>query len=193
MPAPDLGPRYVPSLLDRLTDPDAAGHGVAVGYSAAQMAQAVKDDLSDLLNAKLGEPDLARDCPVKPRPGEPRTAACYGTGRRAGPVCGTCCPELRRSLLSYGLPDLSAYDATSEQACWALARVIEGVISQHEPRLRNVRVTVPRNAFNAVTRELHFHVEAALAADAASRLDFATVLELVSGEAKVDPPARAPR
>ena len=66
--------------------------------------------------------------------------------------------------------------------------MIERVIARHEPRLAGVRVTVPRQAFDAVARELHFQVEATLAADNASRMEFATVLQLISGKAEIDPP-----
>ena len=190
MSAPELGPRLVPSLLDRLTDPDAGGYGEAVGYSEAQMRAAVKRDLADLLNAKLADGSVARECPEKPRPGEPRRAACYGTGLRDGAVCGTCCPELKRSVIGYGLPDLTQYDAHDRGKCEEIARVVERVIAAHEPRLAGVRVTVPRQPFDQVTRELRFTVEAALAVDAASRVEFATVLELITGQAKIDPPAR---
>lgn len=189
MSSPDLGPRLMPSLMDRLTDADAAGYGVAVGYSEAQMREAVKRDLADLLNAKLADAAVARDCPVKQPPGEPRKALCYGTGKPDGAVCGICCPELKASLLSYGLPDLTTYDATDKAQCEEIARVIERVIARHEPRLAGVRVIVPRQPFDSVTRELHFHVEATLATDSASRLEFETVLQLISGEARIDPPA----
>lgn len=189
MSAPNLGPRLMPSLLDRLADPGSAGYGVAVGYSEAQMREAVKRDLADLLNARLADTAVAGDCPAKPLPGEPKRAACYGTGLRTGAVCGTCCPELKRSVVGYGLPDLTAYDATDRTQCEAIARLIEGVIAAHEPRLRGVRVSVPPRPFDAVTRELHFQVDAALNVDPASPIGFETVLQLISGEAKVDPPA----
>lgn len=189
MSEPTLGPRLMPSLLDRLTDADAAGYGVAVGYSEAQMREAVKRDLADLLNAKVADPAVARDCPAKPKAGERPGPACYGTGLRSGPVCGTCCPELGRSVVGYGLPDLTTYDATDRSQCEAIARLIERVIAAHEPRLRGVRVVVPRQPFDAVSRELHFRVEASLNVDPASPIGFETVLELISGQAKIDPPA----
>lgn len=174
--------------MDRLTDTDSAGYGVAVGYSGAQMREAVKRDLADLLNAKLADTAVARDCPVKQSPGEPKKALCYGTGKADGAVCGTCCPELKSSLLSYGLPDLTTYDATDKAQCEEIARVIERVIARHEPRLAGVRVIVPRQPFDSVHRELHFQVEAILATDTMNRLEFETVLQLISGEARIDSP-----
>ncbi len=190
--APDLGRRLMPSLMDRLTDPDSAGYGVAVGYSETQMREAVKRDLVDLLNAKLADPTLTRECPDMPRPGEPRAAKCYGTGLRTGAVCGTCCPELKSSVLAYGLPDLTTYDATDKSQCEEIARAVEQVIARHEPRLANVRVVVPKQPLDPMTRELRFQVEATLAADPANQLSFTTVLELVSGQATIDPPSRKP-
>ena len=183
------GRKLMPSLLDRLTG-DAREREVEVGVTELQMRESVKRDLADLLNAKLSDPALSRDCPHKPKPGEPKAAVCYGTGKRDGAVCGTCCPELKSSVLAYGLPDLTTYDATERGACEQIARLIEKIIARHEPRLVGVKVVVPKQPFDAVSRELRYELTAVLAADPANRLSFVTVLEMVSGEAKIDPPAK---
>jgi type VI secretion system lysozyme-like protein len=48
----------------------------------------------------------------------------------------------RGTVLDYGIPDLSPISAASEQQRAGLAKVVEQVISNYEPRLRKVRVVM---------------------------------------------------
>ena len=93
-------------------------------------------------------------------------------------------PEVARSVVAYGLPDLSSVGGASIPQRDALCRVIEATIARYEPRLRKVRVTIadpPDRAALAV----RFHVEAALNVDPAPEVTFETVLDLTSGRATV--------
>jgi type VI secretion system protein ImpF len=82
------------------------------GYGPAQTEAAVGRDIEELLNTR------------RPRDNS------FG-GRL----------ELQRSILSYGLPDLSLYHVDSPQMSNQAARLIEDVLRQFEPRLRDVRAT----------------------------------------------------
>jgi predicted component of type VI protein secretion system len=52
MPAPDLGPRLMPSVIDRLFDPNLIGRADVPGYTEREMIRAVRADLEDLLNTR---------------------------------------------------------------------------------------------------------------------------------------------
>jgi type VI secretion system protein ImpF len=147
-------PRLLPSFLDRLIDPESMG-GRLAGYDHRQMADAVRDDLEDLLNARLTAVDLP--------PGFEETT---------------------RSIVTYGLPDLSGYDVSGHGARTDLARVVAAVIDRFEPRLRNVRVAVLDEKTKGGL-SLRFRVEAELNVDPAPEVGFETVLELTTGRATV--------
>lgn len=156
MPPPEPGHRLMPSLLNRLTDPDSMGTTSAPGYDDRDMMLAVRADLEELLNTRL----TAVNVP-------PEFA------------------EVRGSIVTYGLPDLVTFNGTSADHCAELARAITAVIGRYEPRLRNVRVTVVRGKA-ADPRSARFHIEAALNVDPAPEVGFETVLELTTGRATVN-------
>ncbi len=149
----------MPSLLDRLIDPESSGTALRQGYSVPQMVDAVRGDLEELLNARQSFHDLP-----------PQYA------------------ETARSVLAYGLPDLTSMRVSGESDRAAIARVIEGVIARHEPRLRKVRVTVVPGAGDGEPR-VSFHIDARLAVEPAPEVGFVTVLELATGQASVTPRA----
>jgi type VI secretion system protein ImpF len=81
-------------------------------------------------------------------------------------------PEVKKSLLNYGMPDLSPYSPASPGDLSSLARTIEELIRCYEPRLRpgSVRVavlTVPQAVpKNGEEREKpHFRIDAMLCVD----------------------------
>ena len=102
MSGPNPTPRLLPSFLDRLLDPESMGGRVA-GYDHRQMMDAVRADLEELLNARQTYPDLP-------------------------PVYA----EATRSILTFGLPDLSGVDASSMSARGNLARVVQTIIGRFE-------------------------------------------------------------
>ena len=86
MPSFDPHQELMPSLLDRLIDPDAAGTSWRRGYGPAQMAEAVQRDLEDLLNTRQTHAGLSPEF-----------------------------EEVGSSIVAYGLPDLISLQADSPE------------------------------------------------------------------------------
>ena len=106
----------LPSVLDRLIDPEAGGTSARPGYSPEQMFRAVRRDLEDLLNTRntcVDVPDHLAD--------------------------------LRNCILCYGLPDLNTLNALGEAQQQEVGRVIEQIIHVFEPRLKDVRARLLPN------------------------------------------------
>jgi type VI secretion system protein ImpF len=98
--------------------------------------------------------------------------------------------ELRRSVFNYGLPDLTGFGVHSEIDRNRLQRVLENIIADMEPRLADVKVSAPENV--PLTQKLKFRIEATLKLQPAPvRVAFDTVMELRSGECKLDGGPRA--
>jgi type VI secretion system protein ImpF len=153
----DEHPRLLPSFIDRLLDPESMG-GRLAGYDHRQMMDAVRGDVEDLLNARLTATDLP--------PAFEQTA---------------------RSILTYGLPDLSGFDVSGSAARTNLTRVVATTIERFEPRLRRVRVTILDDKTKGGL-SVRFRVEAELNVDPAPEVGFETVLELTTGRAAVSAP-----
>jgi type VI secretion system protein ImpF len=147
----------MPSVLDRLIDPESGGTAARRGYSVEQAVDAVRRDLEDLLNTRRTSSKDVEDY-----------------------------PEVANSIVAYGLPDLASFDAITPQQREAIGRVIEAVITRFEPRLRDVRATLV-DPGDAVKRSVRFHVDARLAMDPAPEVAFETILELTTGHAAVRP------
>jgi type VI secretion system protein ImpF len=69
-------------------------------------------------------------------------------------------PELRHSLLTYGLPDFTALSLHSPPDCHRLHQALEWTIHTFEPRLERVRVTLEPPQHHA--QVLRFRIEALL-------------------------------
>jgi type VI secretion system protein ImpF len=108
----DLPQALMPSLKDRLLDPDSTGTRGLPGYDLHQILESVREDLEELLNTRCSH-KVAEDQH----------------------------PELSRSIVSYGLPDFASADTSTPGRQEAIGRLIEEIIARHEPRLRNVRAT----------------------------------------------------
>ncbi len=92
--------------------------------------------------------------------------------------------ESRKSLLTYGLPDLTTFQLKSDQERRRLIKIIENVIRTFEPRLQNIRVTL--KSMEEYDSALHFKIEGILKTEPATeRVVFDTALELISREIKV--------
>ncbi|HXD89235.1 MAG TPA: type VI secretion system baseplate subunit TssE [Urbifossiella sp.] len=148
--------RLLPSFLDRLFDPESMGGRVA-GYDHRQMMNSVRADLEELLNARQTYQDL--------------------------PEFYT---EATRSILTFGLPDLSCVSANSDAERGDLARMVQSIIARFEPRLRKIRVSVAGENAKAGLA-LAFAIEAELNVDPAPEIGFETILELTTGRATVTP------
>jgi len=109
----DLPPGLLPSLKDRLLDPDSMGTRGSPGYGMDQIFDSVRDDLEELLNT-----------------------------RRARQVLETEYTELAKSIVTYGLPDLASLDTSTLGKRQDIGEIMAKIITLHEPRLRNVRATM---------------------------------------------------
>jgi type VI secretion system protein ImpF len=162
MPAPPPQENLQPSLLDRLTDEEPSKlhesrHERVL--TPSQIRESVRRDLGWLLNTTnlaSMQPDIER----------------Y--------------PEVARSTLNYGLPDLAGRTASGVDPN-ALARMLREAIVNFEPRLvrESVRVTPSAKADEMSHNAMTFAIEATLWAQPLPlRLFFRTAVDLDAG--KVD-------
>jgi type VI secretion system protein ImpF len=147
----------MPSILDRLIDPESAGTVARRGYGVAQMTEAVRRDLTDLLNTRQSHDGLSPEY-----------------------------DELHRSIFAYGLPELTSFNAVTPEERRQVGQMIEKIIELFEPRLRDVRATV-LTADDTRERTIRFRVDARLCLDPAPEVAFDTVLELSTGRYAVTP------
>jgi type VI secretion system protein ImpF len=142
----------LPSVLDRLLDdtPDLAQEPILDRFQTIrQLKQAVTRDLEALLNTRQ---ELLS---------EPASEF----------------SEVRRSILTYGLPDFTAYSLLNPQDRNRIRRALEQTIALFEPRLTRVRVSIepPRPHESA----LRFHIEALLKVEPAPEpVTFDAMLQL---------------
>ncbi len=112
MASSDADQGYLPSILDRLIDPESTGSGGRRGYRFEQMRDTIKRDLENLLNTR----PVAADLPES--------------------------SELNQSIIAYGLPDLTSFMAVTKSQWEEVGRMIEKTIRRFEPRLTDVHVTL---------------------------------------------------
>lgn len=103
----------MPSLLDRLVDPDSEGTSWMRGYSPRQMLEAVRRDLEDLFNTHQSAIDIPREY-----------------------------TEVHDSIAGYGLPDLPSVYAVGGSGRRDMGQLLAEVIARFEPRLKDVRVVM---------------------------------------------------
>ena len=148
-----------PSVLDRLidTEPDVTREAPRNrGQVLRELKQAVCRDLEHLLNTR------AR-CLVVPAD----------------------LKELRQSLVNYGLPDFTGMPVGSSRDREGLARVIQAVIRQHEPRFKKVDVKLLDNA-EPLDRAVRFRIDALLHAEPAPEpVVFDSTLQPATGDFEV--------
>jgi type VI secretion system protein ImpF len=151
----DAQPTLMPSLLDRLIDPESAGTRARPGYSVEQMADAVQRDLEDLLNTRQSYEGLPED-----------------NG------------EVARSILAYGFPDLTSLNAITPEQRAQIGQLLEAIVGRYEPRLRDIRVTLVEPG-DGKRQTVRFRVEARMRVEPAPEVVFDTVLELTTGHYSV--------
>src|SRR5262245_47876024 len=115
MPQLDVQTTLLPSMMDRLLNPDSMGTRDQPGSTLREVFESVRDDLEDLLNTRR-----SREVPDKEY------------------------PEVARSVAWYGMPDFTSLDASTPGKQEVIGAVIEKIILQHEPRLRKLRATLIR-------------------------------------------------
>jgi type VI secretion system protein ImpF len=157
MAQPNSKSSLLPSIIDRLIEPkegESAELG-SRGQSVRELEEAVRRDLQDLLNTRRTAID-----------GFPEDV------------------ELSRSLLTFGLPELSGFNPTVPDQRKTLQDIIEKTIRQFEPRLMQVRVT--SISADASGRGLRMSVEALLKVSPAPLpITFDTLVKSGSGEWQV--------
>jgi type VI secretion system protein ImpF len=129
----------MPSILDRLIDPDSAGTASRYGYGVEQMIDAVRRDLEDLLNTRQSHMGLPEEY-----------------------------KQVYRSIYTYGLPDLTQLNAITPQQRRDIGRQLEACVSLFEPRLKNVKATMV-DAGDGKERCVRFRIEARLTLGSAER------------------------
>lgn len=158
MPPPQPPQRgMLPSVLDRLLDPESAGTAVMTGYTVEKMAMAVRRDLEELLNS------------VNPHHRFPDDF-----------------PETRDSLVTYGLLDLASVEAISGAQRKAIGDLIRRAVERFEPRLKRVKVSVMAGEADAVRGAVKFRIEARLTVDPAPEVAFDTILDVGTGKYEVN-------
>jgi type VI secretion system protein ImpF len=97
-------------------------------------------------------------------------------------------PELQRSVLLFGVPDITSLGRDAPATRTRLLAHIEEAIALFEPRLSNVRVSiVDAQTPNGGLRQVHFRINAMLAADPEPlRVSFDTVVDRSTGGFNVD-------
>jgi type VI secretion system protein ImpF len=145
----------MPSILDRLIDPDSEGTSWMRGYTPRQMLEAVRRDMEDLFN----------------------------THQSSGQVPAGY-TEVVNSIVSYGLPDLASLYSVARDRSQDIATLIAQVVTRHEPRLRDVRVVLVGTDLKE-DRRVRFHIEANLNVDPSPEVAFETVLELTTGHTSI--------
>lgn len=152
---PALAQGLIPSLLDRLVDPDSAGTAARPGFTVEQTLQAIHRDIEELLNTHSAYPRIPDDY-----------------------------PELQRSPLTYGVADMRQVDGGLAEDRQKVALLLAGILERFEPRLRDVRVTVGEQD-RAMPQRIHFRIDARLIVEPAPPVRFDGFLELKTGQSTI--------
>ncbi len=149
----------LPSVLDRLIDNDPQVHReppLTRNQLLRDLKLAVRRDLENLLNTRIR---------CLPRPPE--------------------LSELKQSLVTYGIPDLTGTALGSSKEREEFRRTIQSVILLYEPRLKKLYVSL-RDQTEAIDRTIRFHIEAILQAEPAPEpVAFDSTLRLTTGSFEV--------
>ncbi len=150
--------RITPSVLDRLLDFDPGVSTEAPksrSQSLRELKLAVRRDLEWLLNTRSVNVEI-----------DDRLV------------------EIKQSVLTYGLPDVTGLSAKNQNEQKRLTKAIENAIRYFEPRFLDVKVTL--EPVNNVDRTLNFRIEARLNIEPTPEpIAFDTILQLGSGDFEV--------
>ena len=95
-------------------------------------------------------------------------------------------PELEKSLLNYGLPDLATINITDLEKRKDFTSQLEKILKEFEPRFKNVNVSYFDNKDNT-DRTLRFRIDATLYADPSPEVVvFDSVLEPVTRSISIE-------
>ena len=135
----------------------------------------------ELLADELAVPGGARSDPtLLYRAGVRRNLEWLLNTRRVIEPAPDAFPEVQRSIYHFGLPDVTSLGSDSEANRRELSQMVAEAIETFEPRLSNVRVSIPPAA--AGERGVRFVIEATLRVDLdEERIELDTLLETSSG------------
>ena len=154
----------VPSVLDRLLDdePTVTREPMKARHQVLrEMKQSIRRDLENLLN----------------------------TRRRATPWPSHL-SELERSLLNYGIPDVTGLELTTGEGREQLRQVIETELREFDPRFKSVSVEMIEPADRS-DRTLRFRIDAVVYAEPAfEEVVFDSSLKPATGQIEVKGIAR---
>jgi type VI secretion system protein ImpF len=149
----------IPSVLDRLIDnePDVRREALrSRNQLLRDLKQSVRRDLENLLNARV------RCVPWAPE-----------------------MKHLKKSLVNYGLPDLTGSSPVSPKDREEFRKTIEAVVKQYETRLKKLRVKLIDSP-QTIDRTIRFHIDAVLLAEPAPEpISFDSTLRLADGSFEV--------
>jgi type VI secretion system protein ImpF len=145
----------MPSILDRLIDPESAGTEARRGYGLHQMLEMIRRDLEDLLNTRQSTADIPEGL-----------------------------KRVRKSMATYGLPDLTTFNVTTPQQREEMVQTLERIIAEHEPRLKDIRIQLSELA-DGKKAAIRCRIEGRLALDPAPEVSFDTIMEPMTGQHKV--------
>jgi type VI secretion system protein ImpF len=149
----------LPSIIDRLGADGGVGRGSQSGQSAADLKRSVARDLEWLLNTRVWTPWNLEAL-----------------------------EEAGRSILNYGLPELSGFSWASGDDASAIRNLVESAIRTFEPRLlpRSIRTEILPSEDVSDFR-LRIRIEAILQVDPISEpVVFDTGLDLEGGGLRVE-------
>ncbi len=150
--------RITPSVLDRLLDfePDVSREAPkSRSKSLRELKLSVRRDLEWLLNSRSLPEEIDERL-----------------------------EEVKKSVVVYGLPDITGISAKSHIEQKRLTDALENAIKIFEPRFLNLKVTL--EPVNNIDRMLKFRIEARLNVEPTPEpIAFDTVLQLGSGEFEV--------
>jgi type VI secretion system protein ImpF len=150
--------RITPSVLDRLLDfePDVSREAPkSRSKSLRDLKLSVRRDLEWLLNSRSFPEEIDERL-----------------------------EEVKKSVVVYGLPDITGISAKSHIEQKRLSDALENAIKIFEPRFLNLKVTL--EPVNNIDRMLKFRIEARLNVEPTPEpIAFDTVLQLGSGEFEV--------
>jgi len=150
--------RITPSVLDRLLDfePDVSREAPkSRSKSLRDLKISVRRDLEWLLNSRSFAEDIDERL-----------------------------EEVKKSVVVYGLPDITGISAKSHIEQKRLSDALENAIKIFEPRFLNLKVTL--EPVNNIDRMLKFRIEAQLNVEPTPEpIAFDTVLQLGSGDFEV--------
>ena len=145
----------MPTILDRLVDPNSGGTEARRGYGLQQMLEVIRRDLEDLLNTRQSASDLPAEL-----------------------------THVHKSIAMYGLPDLTSFTIVTTQQRDDMATRLEAIVAHHEPRLRDIRVVIS-NIEESNRPSVRCRIEGRLALDPAPEVSFDTIMEPFTGQHKV--------